>query len=139
MSEKLGPVVYGKDHDEVFLGMESAKTKNFSDSYAEQIDDEIKTIVSECEARCTALLEEHNDKLVLIAETLIKEEKIGKDKFLKLMDENYNPDDEKEEVVEEITESPVVETEAENNKECEESSVSVEETTDTLVDSENEE
>ena len=91
MSEKLGPVVYGKDHDEVFLGMESAKSKNFSDSYAEQIDDEIKRIVTECETRCHNLLTEHNDKLVLIAETLIKEEKIGKDKFIKLMDENYSP------------------------------------------------
>lgn len=92
MSEKLGPVVYGKDHDEVFLGMESTKTKNFSDSYAEQIDNEIKQIVTDCETRCTELLKEHNDKLVLIAETLIKEEKIGKDKFLELMDENYDPD-----------------------------------------------
>ena len=108
MSEKLGPVVYGKDHDEVFLGMESAKTKNFSDSYAEQIDDEIKAIVTECEARCTALLEEHNDKLVLIAETLIKEEKIDKDKFLKLMDENYVPEAE-EEVAEITEEAPVSE------------------------------
>ncbi len=91
MSEKLGPIVYGKDHDEVFLGMESTKTKNFSDCYAEQIDDEIKRIVTECEARCTELLNEHNDKLILIAETLIKDEKIGKEKFLQLMDENYTP------------------------------------------------
>ena len=103
MSEKLGPIVYGKDHDEVFLGMESTKTKNFSDCYAEQIDDEIKRIVTECEDRCKALLEEHNDKLVLIAETLIKDEKIGKDKFLQLMDENYTPvvEEDISEVVEE--------------------------------------
>ena len=91
MSEKLGPIVYGKDHDEVFLGMETSKSKNFSDSYAEQIDNEIKRIVTECESRCTELLKEHNDKLVLIAETLIKDEKIDKEKFLQLMDENYVP------------------------------------------------
>ena len=91
MSEKLGPIVYGKDHDEVFLGMETTKTKNFSDFYAQQIDDEIKRIVTECEARCTELLKEHNDKLVLIAETLIKDEKIDKEKFLQLMDDNYTP------------------------------------------------
>ncbi len=105
MSEKLGPIVYGKDHDEVFLGMESAKSKNFSDSYAEQIDDEIKRIVTECEDRCTKILKEHNDKLVLVAETLIKDEKIGKEKFLQLMDENYVPVAEVE-VTEEKPEAP---------------------------------
>jgi len=108
MSEKLGPVVYGKDHDEVFLGMETSKSKNFSDSYAEQIDDEIKRIITECEARCADLLKEHNDKLVLIAETLIKDEKIDKDKFLRLMDENYVPAVE-EEVAEIQEENPVEE------------------------------
>ncbi len=99
MSEKLGPVVYGREHDEVFLGMESTKTKNYSDSYAEQIDDEIKKIIIECESKCFELLTLHNDKLILIAETLIKEEKIGKEKFLELMDENYSP---------EVIEEPVV-------------------------------
>ena len=107
MSEKLGPIVYGKDHDEVFLGMETSKSKNFSDSYAEQIDNEIKRIVTECESRCTELLKEHNDKLVLIAETLIKDEKIDKEKFLQLMDENYVPA--VEEVAEIQEETPVEE------------------------------
>ena len=107
MSEKLGPIVYGKDHDEVFLGMETSKSKNFSDSYAEQIDNEIKRIVTECESRCTELLKEHNDKLVLIAETLIKDEKIDKEKFFELMDENYVPAD--EEVAEIQEETPVEE------------------------------
>ena len=107
MSEKLGPIVYGKDHDEVFLGMETSKSKNFSDSYAEQIDNEIKRIVTECESRCTEILKEHNDKLVLIAETLIKDEKIDKEKFLQLMDENYVPA--VEEVAEIQEETPVEE------------------------------
>ena len=139
MSDILGPVLYGKDTDEVFLGMDYSHSKNYSETYATQIDNEIKRILTECFDKCENILTEHNDKLVLIAETLVEKEKISGETFLKLMDENYNPDDEKEEVVEEITGNPVVETEAENNKECEESSVSVEETTDTLVDSENEE
>ena len=139
MSDVLGPVLYGKDTDEVFLGMDYSHSKNYSETYATQIDNEIKRILTECFDKCENILTEHNDKLVLIAETLVEKEKISGETFLKLMDENYNPDDEKEEVVEEITESPVVETEAENNKEIEESSASVEETTDTLVDSENEE
>ncbi|MBP3559151.1 MAG: ATP-dependent zinc metalloprotease FtsH [Clostridia bacterium] len=99
MSEKLGPVVYGKDNDQVFLGMDYNHTKNYSEAYATQIDDEIKRIVLDCEKKCRDILEEHNDKLVLVAETLIKREKIDRDLFLKLMDENYNPDEDVEETV----------------------------------------
>ena len=91
MSEKLGPIVYGKDNDQVFLGLDYSHTKNYSDSYATQIDDEIKSIVLDCEKRCLDILTEHGDKLILIAETLIKDEKIGKERFLALMDENYDP------------------------------------------------
>ena len=91
MSEKLGPVVYGKDNDQVFLGMDYNHAQNYSDSYATAIDDEIKRIVLDCEARCREILEAHMDKLVLIAETLIKAEKINKDMFLMLMAEDYDP------------------------------------------------
>ena len=102
MSEKLGPVVYGKDNDQVFLGMDYNHTKNYSDSYATQIDDEIKNIVIDCESKCREILEEHKDKLVLVAETLIDKEKIHKDLFLKLMDDNYSH--EKIEVAEDTAE-----------------------------------
>ncbi len=99
MSEKLGPVLYGKDNDEVFLGMDYSSSKNYSDAYANIIDDEVKRILSECYSKCEELLTVHNDKLTLIAETLIKQEKIDKDLFIKLMDENYDPD-----IVEEVHE-----------------------------------
>ncbi len=115
MSDLLGPIVYGKDNDQVFLGMDYNHTKNYSDSYATQIDDEIKRIVVECEKRCHNILTEHGDKLTLIGETLIKDEKINKDMFLKLMENNYNPDDEKEvSDVEEVNENSVVESENNN-------------------------
>ncbi len=101
MSEKLGPVLYGKDTDEVFLGMDYSHSKNYSETYATTIDDEIKRIMTECYAKCENILTEHNDKLVLIAETLVKNEKISGETFLKLMDKNYTPD---EDVIEERTE-----------------------------------
>lgn len=116
MSDTLGPVVYGKDNEEVFLGMDYNHAKNYSDAYAMQIDDEVKRIVVECEKRCFKVLEEHNDKLVLIAETLIEKEKIDKALFLKLMDDNYIPD-------EEVAEDTVVEE------------IVVEDTADTLTES----
>ncbi len=101
MSEKLGPVLYGKDTDEVFLGMDYSHSKNYSETYATTIDDEIKRIMTECYAKCENILTEHNDKLTLIAETLIKNEKISGDEFLKLMDENYKPE---EDIIEEVIE-----------------------------------
>ena len=106
MSEKLGPVLYGKDNDEVFLGMDYSTTKNYSDAYANIIDDEVKRILSECYSKCEELLTVHNDKLTLIAETLIKQEKIDKDLFIKLMNENYDPD-----TVEDVSEEKVEITE----------------------------
>ena len=111
MSEKLGPVLYGKDNDEVFLGMDYSHTKNYSEAYANTIDDEVKRILTECYAKCEQLLTEHNDKLVLIAETLIKNEKITGARFLELMDENYKPE-------EETTETKAEETTTENVEEA---------------------
>lgn len=99
MSDTLGAVVYGKDNDEVFLGMDYSHTKNYSDAYAMQIDDEVKRIVAECEKRCYELLNEHNDKLVLIAETLIEKEKIDKELFIKLMEGNVDTSVEEEKSV----------------------------------------
>lgn len=121
MSNELGPVLYGKDNNEVFLGMDYSHTQNYSETYATLIDNEVKRILNECYAKCEELLTVHNDKLVLIAETLIKQEKIDRDLFLKLMDENYNPDEEIEEtietqdtVIEEVTE--VIEEEVIENQ-----------------------
>ncbi|MBE6816048.1 MAG: ATP-dependent zinc metalloprotease FtsH [Ruminococcaceae bacterium] len=114
MSEKLGPVLYGKDNDEVFLGMDYSHTKNYSEAYANTIDDEVKRILTECYNKCEQLLTEHNDKLVLIAETLIKNEKINGARFLELMDENYDPEKDKEnekKTVEETTENAETKTE----------------------------
>ncbi len=115
MSEKLGPVVYGKDNDQVFLGMDYSHTKNYSETFATEIDTEIKKIIEDCEKRCEEILLEHKDKLILVAENLIKNEKINAARFLELMDENYDPEAEvssaeDNEVVEETSETKAVET-----------------------------
>ena len=114
MSEKLGPVLYGKDNDEVFLGMDYSHTKNYSEAYANTIDDEVKRILTDCYALCEKILTEHNDKLVLIAETLIKNEKISGARFLELMNENYDPENDKgndEVTTEQTTETVETKTE----------------------------
>lgn len=121
MSEKLGPVVYGKDNDQVFLGMDYNHTKNYSDSYATQIDDEIKSILLDCEKQCRDILEEHNDKLVLVAETLIEKEKIDRALFLKMMGDDFDPEDEKSS--EEIIVAPTEETDEVSVEEANKDSV----------------
>ncbi len=110
MSEKLGPVLYGKDNDEVFLGMDYSHSKNYSEAYANQIDDEVKRILTECYAKCEELLTTHNDKLTLIAETLINKEKISGQRFKQLMAEDYDPSTDVEEA--EVNDEAVISNEA---------------------------
>ncbi len=130
MSDKLGPVLYGKDTDEVFLGMDYSHSKNYSETYATQIDDEIKRIMTECFAKCEKLLTDHNDKLVLVAEELIEKEKISGERFMQLMDDNYDPANDVEEapeeaeapettveVAEEVVEKPATEANTETIEE----------------------
>lgn len=92
MSDVLGPATYAKESDEVFLGMDYSHTKNYSDEYAARIDDEVKRILTEGFNKCKSILEEHADKLELIAQTLLKEEKIDHDRFMTLMSDDYDPE-----------------------------------------------
>ena len=84
-SEKLGPVVYGEDENNVFLGRDLGHNKNYSEAVASQIDMEIRSVVEEAYARCTNILKEHLDQLTEVAEYLIQYEKIGGADFEKIM------------------------------------------------------
>ncbi len=84
-SEKLGTVVYGSDNDEIFLGKDYGHTRNYSESIAAQIDDEVKSIIEKAHSDCVNILNANMDKLHLLAKYLIKFEKIDNDDFEKLM------------------------------------------------------
>lgn len=84
-SEALGPVLYGGDSNEVFLGRDYGHTNQYSEDTANLIDSEIKRIITEAYAECEKLLTEHNDQLIKVAEYLIENEKINGDDFEKLM------------------------------------------------------
>ena len=97
-SDKLGPVVYGSQ-SEVFLGRDFTQSRNYSEQIATDIDVEIRNIVEECYDRCSTILEEHMDKLHLIANMLMEKEKIEGDEFTRLMngeepETSSGPDDE---------------------------------------------
>jgi cell division protease FtsH len=85
LSEKLGPLTYSEEQDEVFLGHSVTKHKAVSDETARIIDEEIKHIIDRNYKRAEKLLKENIDKLHMMAEALIKYETIGSDQINEIM------------------------------------------------------
>ncbi len=94
-SEKLGPVVYGHDESEVFLGRDYSQGRNYSENIAAEIDSEIRELVETAYEKAKDILESHLDQLHLLAKYLMKNEKIDGAEFEKLMkgELNFVPDD----------------------------------------------
>jgi cell division protease FtsH len=74
MSDKVGPVTFGKAEDHIFLGKEMAQTKDFSEATAELIDSEIRRFIEDAETKAKEILEEHLDKLHALAKALLERE-----------------------------------------------------------------
>ena len=83
-SDKLGPMVYGTDQNEVFLGRDFNSSKNYSENVAAEIDAEMREIIEEGYERAKDLLEQNMDQLHLLAKYLMKYEKIDDVDFEKL-------------------------------------------------------
>ncbi len=86
MSEKLGPVTYGTDNNEVFLGRDFSSTPNYSEKIAAAIDEEINSIISTQYQKAVDILKEDIQKLHTIAKELYLNEKISGEQFTKLME-----------------------------------------------------
>ncbi|HET6554410.1 MAG TPA: ATP-dependent zinc metalloprotease FtsH [Dyella sp.] len=76
LSEKLGPVTYGEEEDEVFLGRAVTQHKNVSNETARKIDEEVRDILERAYARTKQLLTENIDKLHVMADALLQYETI---------------------------------------------------------------
>ena len=87
MSDKLGPLSFGSDQEEVFIGKDFGQTRNYSESVAAEIDKEMKNIIDDCYKTCETLLNEHMEVLHRVAEILIEKEKIEGDEFLAIFNE----------------------------------------------------
>jgi cell division protease FtsH len=74
MSDKLGMVQYGGDNEYVFLGRDMARSKDYSESTAEEIDTEVRKIIDSSYRRATEIINTHRDKLELIANALLEHE-----------------------------------------------------------------
>ena len=76
LSEELGPIAYGEEEDEVFLGRSVTQHKNVSDDTARKIDDVVRGILDKAYRRTTAILTEHLDKLHAMSKLLLEYETI---------------------------------------------------------------
>jgi cell division protease FtsH len=81
MSDRLGPLAFGKREELVFLGREIGEQRNYSDEIAKQIDEEVRAIIDRAYERATHVLETHRDRLEALAAKLIAEETVDADGF----------------------------------------------------------
>jgi cell division protease FtsH len=81
MSDRLGPLAFGKRDELVFLGREIGEQRNYSDEIAKQIDEEVRAIIDRAYARAMDVLVTYRDRLVQLAERLVAEETIEHDEF----------------------------------------------------------
>ena len=117
MSEKLGPIAFGSDNDEVFLGKNYTHTRNYSETVAAAIDEEVENIINTAYKRTETILKEHIDQLHLISEVLVKLEKIDKVQFESLMTTGALPQEKVEETIETVVEETVQSAETTENDE----------------------
>ncbi|MFW6238790.1 MAG: ATP-dependent zinc metalloprotease FtsH, partial [Halanaerobiales bacterium] len=126
MSEKLGPLTLGQKHDQqVFLGRDISRQRNYSEEVAAEIDQEISSIVTNCYEKAESLLKENADKVERIVNALKERETLNSDQIQKLMEGEPLPTLEEEE--------------AETEEKPEEERVEEEETIDTAGENESDE
>ena len=99
MSDRIGPVSYSSGSGEVFLGRDYGHAKDYSEAFAQEIDEEISSIIHNGYDRTEKILTDHMDKLHELAQYLIKYEKIDGDKFDKLMKGELDDDSEEPETL----------------------------------------
>ncbi len=81
MSDRLGPLAFGKRDELVFLGREIGEQRNYSDEIAKQIDEEVRAIIDRAYERARQVLETHRDRLDTLAQKLIAEETVDSEAF----------------------------------------------------------
>ena len=81
MSDKLGPLSFGKRDEMVFLGRSMGEQRDYSDEVAQTIDEEVRAIIDKAYERATEVLTTHRDKLTALAEKLVAEETVDAEGF----------------------------------------------------------
>ena len=81
MSDKLGPLSFGKRDEMIFLGRSMGEQRDYSDEVARTIDEEVRVIIDKAYERATEVLTKHRDKLIALAEKLVAEETVDAEGF----------------------------------------------------------
>ena len=107
MSDKIGPINLGTDHDEVFIGRDFVQSKNVSEVLSAEIDSEVRSIIDGEYKRCIELLKANSQKLDDVAKVLMEKEKIGGEEFERIFngETENNVESDSEIISEEITEA----------------------------------
>ncbi|MFQ6130715.1 MAG: ATP-dependent zinc metalloprotease FtsH [Armatimonadota bacterium] len=106
MSEKLGPMTFGRKHGPVFLGRDIMEERNFSESVAAQIDNEVRAIVDSCYGRARRVLQENRGKLDRLVEVLLEREVLDREEVEAVLRGEELPEGRAVEPVEEKGERP---------------------------------
>lgn len=88
MSERLGPMTYGTDEEEVFMGRDFGRTRNYSDEVAALIDEEMKALIDEAYKAALNILDEQKAVLHALAKALLEKETVSSDEFEEIFQEN---------------------------------------------------
>ena len=85
MSEKLGPLTFGKNEEHIFLGREFARHKDYSEDTAMLIDSEIRRIVTDCASKARQILEENLERLHALAHALLERESLDGEEIARIL------------------------------------------------------
>jgi len=85
MSEKLGPLTFGRRHGSPFLGRDIMEDRNYSEQIAYEIDQEVRRIIDECYQRAKEILTQNRDKMDRIVQVLLERENLSREEFLGLL------------------------------------------------------
>jgi cell division protease FtsH len=85
MSERLGPLTFGRRHGSPFLGRDLMEDRNYSEQVAYEIDQEVRQIIENCYARARQILTENRDKMDRVAQALLERESLTREEFLALL------------------------------------------------------
>ena len=85
MSDQMGPLTFGKNEEQIFLGREMSHPKDYSEDTAIVIDTEIKRIVTECASRAREMLETNLEKLHALASALLERESLDGEEIARIL------------------------------------------------------
>ena len=106
LSDELGPVAYGSDSDEVFIGRDYGHVRDYSEEVAARIDAEVRKIVEDAYERAIQILADHRDQLDALANFLLEYEKVNEKEFLQIMNGELSVDSR---MAEEAAKKPMME------------------------------